>query len=121
ACAGQTPLLPGRGRKVRSVADAGGLRRGGEGPARPGGGRHGQGNGWCCGVARARMKYQSRFGSDRTRTEAPIFCFDAFSSREPVSTSPENAIKRGKAVQANRSLRACKSLERTNLLSAQIS
>src|ERR1700684_1743735 len=32
------------------------------------------------------------FGSDCIRTEALIFCFDAFSSREPVPTSLENAL-----------------------------
>src|SRR6185437_11873344 len=31
-------------------------------------------------------------GSDRIRTEALDSCFDAFSSREPVSTSLENAL-----------------------------
>jgi hypothetical protein len=30
-------------------------------------------------------------GSDCIRTEAPACCFDAFSSREPSSTSLENA------------------------------
>src|SRR5205807_6031869 len=34
------------------------------------------------------------FGSDRIRTEALSFCFDVFSSREPVSTSLENATVR---------------------------
>src|ERR1700722_2451950 len=32
------------------------------------------------------------FSSDRIRTEGLDSCFDAFSSREPVSTSLENAI-----------------------------
>jgi hypothetical protein len=32
------------------------------------------------------------FGSDSIRTEAPDSCFDALSSREPVSTSLENAL-----------------------------
>src|ERR1700730_9246817 len=31
-------------------------------------------------------------GSDGIRTEALVFCFDAFSSREPESTSLENAL-----------------------------
>jgi flavin-binding protein dodecin len=35
---------------------------------------------------------QSPSHSDRIRTEALNFCFDAFSLREPVSTSLENAI-----------------------------
>jgi hypothetical protein len=35
---------------------------------------------------------QSIFGSDWIRTEALNSCFDAFSSREPVSTSLENAM-----------------------------
>src|ERR1700760_4439489 len=35
---------------------------------------------------------QSLSGSDGIRTGAPAFCFDAFSSREPVSTSLENAL-----------------------------
>src|SRR6185437_2711136 len=33
-------------------------------------------------------------GSDRIKTEALGSCFDAFSSREPVSTSLENALVR---------------------------
>ena len=36
-------------------------------------------------------------GSDWIRTEALDFCFDAFSSREPISTSLENAIDAGNA------------------------
>ncbi|QUS38489.1 hypothetical protein RPMA_06320 [Tardiphaga alba] len=32
-------------------------------------------------------------GSDRIRTEALDSCFDAFSSREPESTSLENALE----------------------------
>jgi short-subunit dehydrogenase len=34
------------------------------------------------------------FGPDWIRTEALYSCFDAFSSREPVSTSLENALRR---------------------------
>ncbi|NEU96787.1 hypothetical protein FNJ47_13285 [Bradyrhizobium sp. UFLA 03-164] len=34
------------------------------------------------------------FRSDRNG--APDFCFDAFSSREPASTSLENALRRGR-------------------------
>src|ERR1700760_2231737 len=34
----------------------------------------------------------SIFGSDSIRTEALDSCFDAFSSRKPVSTSLENAL-----------------------------
>jgi hypothetical protein len=36
---------------------------------------------------------QSLIGSDGIRTEALLLCFDAFSWREPGSTSLENAIK----------------------------
>jgi uncharacterized protein YaiI (UPF0178 family) len=43
--------------------------------------------------------FLSSFGSDSIRTEALDSCFDAFSSREPVSTSLENA--------GNRSLSKC--------------
>jgi len=38
---------------------------------------------------------QSLFGSDRIRTEGLDSCFDAFSSREPESTSLENALLGG--------------------------
>jgi hypothetical protein len=34
-------------------------------------------------------------GSDGIRTGLQLFCFDAFSSREPVSTSFENAPAAG--------------------------
>src|ERR1700722_6075709 len=47
-------------------------------------------------------------GSDRIRTEALDSCFDAFSSREPVSTSLENALRsgdRGIALSASSDLR----------------
>jgi hypothetical protein len=40
------------------------------------------------------MHNQSKIGSDRITTDALVSCFDAFSSREPVSTSLENAPAR---------------------------
>src|ERR1700722_16383315 len=41
------------------------------------------------------------FGSDRIRTEGLDSCFDAFSSREPVSTSLENALGATKSLSAS--------------------
>jgi hypothetical protein len=38
------------------------------------------------------MRHQSLFGSDKIRTGLLAFCFDAFSSRGPLSTSLENAL-----------------------------
>jgi hypothetical protein len=51
------------------------------------------------------------FGSDCIRTEAPESCFDAFSSREPVSTSLENALKRDEiGMNRHRALGYCLSM-----------
>jgi hypothetical protein len=43
-------------------------------------------------LAHAARDHQSIFGSDGIRTEALDSGFDAFSSREPVATSLENAL-----------------------------
>jgi hypothetical protein len=50
---------------------------------------------FCPGVGGVHHRLQSdwSFGSDRIKTEALDSCFDAFSSREPASTSLENALK----------------------------
>ena len=48
-----------------------------------------------CTVAVAAATCWSLIGSHGIRTEALDCCFDAFSSREPVSTSLENAIECG--------------------------
>src|ERR1700752_4445922 len=47
--------------------------------------------GGCCYMDLGKA-YWSIVGSDRIRTEVLDFCFDAFSSREPVSTSLESAL-----------------------------
>jgi len=49
--------------------------------------------GGCCYMDLGKA-YWSIVGSDRIRTEVLDFCFDAFSSREPVSTSLESALTR---------------------------
>jgi hypothetical protein len=38
------------------------------------------------------MRGQSLSGFDGIKAEAPVFVFDALSSREPVPTSLENAL-----------------------------